>query len=157
MRTSYNRTPPKIKLEIVNLQKCYPIAPKEIKKLARGVLKIEKRNAELNLVFVDNKHIKEINKTFLGHPYATDVLSFAYHENSPENAIAGEILISAEMAVQRAHQREYPVEGEIALYLVHGILHLLGYDDRKKADAKKMHQREADLLAKFGYCVPIPD
>lgn len=157
MRTSYSQAPLKVKLEIINRQKCYPIAQNEIKKLARGVLKIEKRDAVLNLVFVDNKQIKEINKTFLRHNYATDVLSFAYHEHSLHDIITGEILISAEMAVQQAHRHGYPAEDEIALYLVHGILHLLGYDDRKKGDAKKMHQRERALLAKFGYCVPVPD
>lgn len=157
MRTSYSHVPPKVKLAIINLQKCYPVAQNEIKKLARGVLKMEKRDAELNLVFVDNKYIKKINKAFLGHNYATDVLSFPYHEHSLHDIINGEILISVEMAVQQAHKREYSVEGEIALYLVHGILHLLGYDDRKKGDAKRMHQREGALLTKFGYDVPVPD
>lgn len=146
-----------MKLEIVNIQKHYPIKQNEMKKLVRGVLKIEKRDAELNLVFMDNKGIKKINKKFLGHNYATDVLSFAYHEHPLSDIITGEILISVEMAAQRAHKRGYSVEGEIALYLVHGILHLLGYDDRKKGDAKKMRQREGTLLTKFGYCVPVPD
>lgn len=145
-----------MKLEIINLQKHYPIEKNKIKTLVRKVLKLEKTDAELNLVFVDNKYIKEINKTFLRHNYATDVLSFAYHEHPRKNTVTGEILISVEMAVLQAHQYGCTVEGEIALYLVHGLLHLLGYDDRKKEDAKKMHQREDDVLAKFGYCVPIP-
>lgn len=146
-----------MKLEIVNIQKHYPIKQNEMKKLVRGVLKIEKRDAELNLVFMDNKGIKKINKKFLGHNYATDVLSFAYHEYPRNKAITGEILVSVEMAVQQAQNRACSVEGEIALYLIHGVLHLLGYDDRKKSDAKKMHQRASDLLARLGYCVPVPD
>ncbi|TVM01016.1 MAG: rRNA maturation RNase YbeY [Candidatus Brocadia sp. WS118] len=146
-----------MKLEIINLQKHYPIEQNKIKKLVRRVLKIEKRDAELNLVFIDNKGIKEINKKFLGHNYATDVLSFAYHESPLNNTIAGEILVSVEMAVQQAQNRACSAEGEIALYLIHGVLHLLGYDDKKKGDAKRMHQREGDLLARLGYRVPVPD
>ncbi|KKO18021.1 MAG: rRNA maturation RNase YbeY [Candidatus Brocadia sp.] len=157
MRTSCSPATPKVKLEIINLQKCYPIAPGRIKKLVRRIFSGENKDAELNLVFIDNKGIKKINNTFLGHNYATDVLSFAYHEQSPKNTIAGEILVSVEMAVQQAKSRGCSVEGEIALYLVHGVLHLLGYDDRKKKDAQRMHQREGALLAECGYCVPIPD
>lgn len=148
-----------MKLEIVDLQKFYPIEKNKIKKLVRSVFKAEKkgRDAELNIVFIDNKRIKEINKTFLGHNYATDVLSFAYHEPSRKNNITGEIVISVEMAAKFAQKRGFSVEGEIALYLVHGLLHLLGYDDRQKSDAKKMHQREGELLLNFGYSIPVPN
>lgn len=148
-----------VKLEITDLQKFYPIDKYRIKKLVAGVLKAEKegKNAELSIVFLDNKRIKGINRTFLGHNYATDVLSFPYHESSLKNNITGEIIISVEMAAKLAQKRGYSVEGEIALYLIHGLLHLLGYDDKQKRDAKKMHQREGELLLDLGYRVPVPD
>jgi probable rRNA maturation factor len=146
-----------VKLEIVDLQKLYPIDKNRIKKLIHSILKVEGRDAELSIVFIDNKRIKKINKRFLGHNYATDVLSFAYHEPSRKDGITGEVIVSVEMATKLAQKRGYSVEGEIALYLIHGLLHLLGYDDRQKRDAKKMHQREGELLAKLGYCVPIPN
>ncbi len=146
-----------MKLEITDLQKFYPIEKNKIRKLVRNILKAEKKDAELSVVFVDNKRIKEINKTFLGHRYATDVLSFAYHESSCSNTITGEIIVSVEMAIQLAQRHGYSVEGEIALYLIHGILHLIGYDDKRKSDAKKMHQREGELLSDFGFHVPVPN
>lgn len=146
-----------MKLEIVDLQKLYPINKNSTKKIVNRVLKVEKKVAELSIVFVDNKRIKEMNKIFLGHNYATDVLSFDYQEPSFKKTITGEIIISAEMAVKRAQKHGYSVEGEIALYLIHGLLHLLGYDDSQKRDAKKMHQREGELLANLGYRVPIPN
>lgn len=148
-----------VKLEITDLQKFYPIDKGKIKKLVTGVLKAERegKNAELSVVFVDNKRIKEINRSFLGHNYATDVLSFHYHEPSLKNNITGEIIISVEMAAKLAQKRGYSIEGEVALYLVHGLLHLLGYDDKQKGDAKKMHQREGELLSNFGYNVPLPN
>lgn len=145
-----------MKLEITDLQKIYPIEKNKIKKVVRSILKVEKKDAELNIVFIDNKRIKEINKTFLGHNYATDVLSFAYHEPSRKNNISGEIIVSVEMATKLAQKRGYSVEGEIVLYLIHGLLHLLGYNDRQKSDAKKMHQREGELLSNLGYRVPVP-
>ena len=184
------------KLEIINLQKHYSIDKNSIKKIVRSVLKVEKKDAELNVVFTDNKRIKEINKTFLGHNYATDVITFAYHEPSLNedkasynldriaspcnkrgikggdqertkktagkkgavcgNTLAGEIIISVEMAKKLAQKHDCTVEGEIALYLVHGLLHLFGYNDEQKSAAKKMHQREGELLSSLGLCVPIP-
>lgn len=185
-----------MKLEIINLQKLYPIDKNSIKKIVRSVLKFEKKDAELNIVFTDNKRIKEINKTFLEHNYATDVITFAYDEASLNNdkasynldriaspcnkrgikggdqertkktagkkgavrgnTLTGEIIISVEMAKKLAQKHDCAVEGEIALYLVHGLLHLLGYNDEQKSAAKKMHQREGELLSSFGLCVPIP-
>ncbi|HHT9108245.1 MAG TPA: rRNA maturation RNase YbeY [Candidatus Wunengus sp. YC63] len=150
------------KLEIINLQKHYPIDKNSIKKIVRNVLKSEKKDAELNVVFTDNKRIKEINKTFLGHDYATDVITFAYHEPFlhkvflNEITITGEIIISVEMAKKLAQKHDCATEGEIALYLVHGLLHLFGYNDKQKKEAKKMHQREGELLSALGFRVPVP-
>ncbi|MBI2470553.1 MAG: rRNA maturation RNase YbeY [Planctomycetes bacterium] len=159
-----------MKLEIINLQKFYPVDKKKIRKIVRSVLKLEKQDAELNVVFTDNKRIKEINKTFLGHNYATDVITFAYREirqkkvkkqaekkpSLHENTITGEIIISVEMAEKLAQKHGCAVEGEIALYLVHGLLHLFGYDDKQRKEAKKMHLKEGELLSALGFCVPVP-
>ncbi|MDR4507826.1 MAG: rRNA maturation RNase YbeY [Candidatus Brocadiaceae bacterium] len=145
-----------VKLEIINLQKLYPINKKRIRKLVRNVLKNEKRDAELNIVFIDNKKIRKINRNFLGHNYATDVISFSYGEIPHENAICGEIIVSVEMALHRVQEDANLVEDEIALYVVHGLLHLLGYDDKQKGEAKKMHQREKELLLQQGYRIFLP-
>ncbi|HJW86012.1 MAG TPA: rRNA maturation RNase YbeY [Candidatus Brocadiaceae bacterium] len=146
------------KLEIINLQKFHRVNKNKIKELVKGVLKAEAADAEINVVLVDNKKIKEMNNAFLGHNYATDVLSFAYEkEEMQKNNVAGEIIISVEMAARLAQRQERAVDGELALYLTHGMLHLLGYNDKKKADAKKMHQRERVLLTNLGYNVPVPE
>jgi len=146
------------KLEIINLQKFHRVNKNKIKELVKGVLKAEAADAEINVVLVDNKKIKEMNNAFLGHNYTTDVLSFAYEkEEKQKNNVAGEIIISVEMAARLARRQERAVDGELALYLTHGLLHLLGYNDKKKADAKKMHQRERVLLTNLGYNVPVPE
>ncbi len=142
-----------IKLEIANLQKLRPIDTREIRKIARGVLKAEKRGVEIDVVFVDNKKIQEINKTFLNHNYATDVLSFPYQDDGA--TLAGEVIVSVEMAAQVAQERGCAVEDEIALYLVHGLLHLLGYGDKQKKAAAMMRQREGELLEELGYSITL--
>ena len=157
MRMSRKRIKNLMKLDIIDLQKFYRIDKNTVRKLVKGILKDEGKDAELNIVFLDNKRIKEINKNFLGHNYATDVLSFSYNETSLKNNITGEIIVSVEMAAKLAQNNWHAVEGEVALYIVHGLLHLLGYDDRQKRNAKKMHQRERELLPTFGYNVPVPD
>ncbi len=147
-----------MKLEIVNLQNLCTIDKKRIRKIVRDVLKLEKKDAELSVVFTDNERIKELNKTFLRHNYATDVITFAYEEPPPSDApVSGEIVVSVEMAKKLAQRHGCTVEGEVALYLIHGMLHLLGYDDRQKRAAKKMHQREGELLSILGYRVPVPN
>ena len=60
------------------------------------------------------------------------------------------------MAKKLAQKHDCAVEGEIALYLVHGLLHLFGYNDEQKSAAKKMHQREGELLSDLGFRVPVP-
>lgn len=155
MRTSYNNLRKVLaKLNIINLQEIYPIDKNRIKKLVKGILKAEKKEAELNIVFTDNKRIREINKTFLGHNYATDVLSFDYGEHPLRDGILnGEVVVSAEMAVKQAQKRGHAVEGEIALYVTHGLLHMLKYNDRQKREAEKMHKREEELLLNLGYTI----
>ena len=146
------------KLEIINLQKFHRVNKNKIKELVQGVLKAEAADAEINVVLVDNKKIKEMNNAFLGHNYATDVLSFAYEKGEkPKSNITGEIVISAEMAARLARKQGHAVEGELALYLTHGLLHLLGYNDKRKHEAKKMHQRERVLLTNLGYNVTVPE
>ena len=143
----------RVHLEIANQQKGRPIDTREIRKIAKGVLKEEKRAIEIGVVFVDNKKIQEINKTFLRHNYATDVLSFPYQDDA--TTLAGEVVVSVEMAVQVAQERGCSVEGEIALYLIHGLLHLLGHDDTQKTSAAMMRQREGELLEALGYSVHL--
>lgn len=80
-----------MKLEVVNRQKSYAIDEKRIVKLIKRVLKSENKDASLSIVVTDNKEIRRLNKAFLGHDYATDVLSFIY--DASENHVAGEIIV----------------------------------------------------------------
>ena len=139
-------------VEIADLQKHYEINKSKIKKVVKVVLNKEVKSAKLSIAFVDNEEIKRLNERFLGFNEVTDVIAFPL--NNKEDFLSGEIVISVETAVEVANRKKSNVEGEIILYLVHGILHLLGYNDNNKKNAKIMHKKESEILAFLGYNVP---
>jgi len=109
--------------------------------------------AELSVVLLDNAAIHEWNRKALDHDFATDVITFSLADrdvDQPGNEIEGEILISVEMAEELASQVGWTTTEECILYLVHGILHLTGYDDQTEDDFKRMKSRERELLTDLG-------
>ena len=139
-------------VEIANLQKHYEINKSKIRKVVKVVLNKEVKSAKLSIAFVDNEEIKRLNERFLGSNEVTDVIAFPL--SNKEDFLSGEIVISVETAVEVANRKKSNVEGEIILYLVHGILHLLGYNDNNKKNATIMHEKESEILAFLGYNVP---
>lgn len=104
----------------------------------------------LSIAFVDNEKITELNKKFLGHNEPTDVISFPLDdERLHPDSISGEIVVSAQMALETANAMHTDVEGELILYVIHGLLHLIGYDDTSKKMAQAMHKREKELLSTY--------
>src|SRR5207244_7400582 len=108
--------------------------------------------AEVSLAFGDNPTIHQLNKRYLQHDEPTDVLSFPLSEPNARR-LAGELVIGAEMAKAQAESRGHLVEAELALYVIHGLLHLCGYDDKTPAAAAAMHRRERQYLQQLG----LPD
>ncbi len=139
-------------VEIANLQKHYRIKSSNIKRAVKEVLRKEGRDARLSIVLVDNSRIKELNKQYFNSDVVTDVISFPLSNN--KNSLSGEVIVSVETAVDTAGKRNISVEGEIVLYILHGILHLLGYDDDNEGDARVMHEEESKILKTLGYNVP---
>jgi probable rRNA maturation factor len=124
-----------------------------LKAAARTVLEGEGvREAKVTLAFVDNGHIHRLNKQFLGHDEPTDVLSFPYTDPGAKK-LEGEIAIGYEVARASAAERGHPVAAELALYVIHGCLHMCGYDDRTAADAARMRAKEREYLRALG----LPD
>jgi probable rRNA maturation factor len=121
------------------------------------------RRADISIALVDNAAIWELNRQFLGHDYPTDVLSFLLEEEPgpaelPEElgasglprgarrALGGEVILSTEMALQTAIQYHWSPRDEVVLYLVHGLLHLCGYDDLTEQELQIMRTREREIL-----------
>lgn len=126
------------------------IKPVWVRRVVSRALKMEKTGGYLLSVYVtDNQQIRIINREYLKHDYATDVISFWLGREPVSPArkrVLGEIVVSAEMARQTGKSLGILFREELARYLVHGVLHLLGYDDKKPQDQKKMHQRQEELL-----------
>ncbi len=123
--------------------------------LARRVLAAEQvpAPAELSIAVTDDATVRELNRRFRGLDASTDVLCFALGETDfigpPGRArLLGEIVISYQTARRQAEEAAQPVEAELAHLLVHGILHLLGYDHASTAEARTMRAREEALLGR---------
>ena len=122
--------------------------------------------AEISIALVDDAEIHRLNRQFLEHDYATDVLSFLFEgevieppgsDAAPRGAgmsLEGEIIISVETAARMARELGWSARGELALYLVHGLLHLAGYDDLTDDERPLMRARERELLTLWELAPP---
>lgn len=99
---------------------------------------------ELSIAFVDDATIARIHADFMGDPTPTDVITFPA---DPSMESAGEIIVSVDHARERALELDEPFSRELSLYLIHGWLHLAGYDDRTEEDRVKMRVAEQEALA----------
>jgi probable rRNA maturation factor len=100
---------------------------------------------ELSVALVTDRMIHELNRKYLSHDYPTDVLAF------PLDAGEGEVVVSAERALSEATERGVAPYAELLFYIVHGILHLAGYEDHDRAKAREMHSVALKLLRGLGY------
>ena len=110
------------------------------------------RNAQINIAVVDDKKITGINRQFLDKDAVTDVISFDVSEEDSKEKFF-DIAVNAQMARRQARARGHDAASELALYILHGLLHHLGFDDATAAQAAKMHRAEDDILKKFGFGV----
>jgi probable rRNA maturation factor len=120
-----------------------------IRKAVAAALRREGKRAELSIAVVGDHEMAELNERYLGRAGPTDVLAFPY--GAEDDTVCGEIVVNAERAVAEARGRGHSAEAELMLYVVHGLLHLLGCDDTNAAARRTMRRREAELLADAGY------
>jgi probable rRNA maturation factor len=106
-------------------------------------------SAMISLAVVDDAEIHELNRQFLNHDWPTDVLSFALQDDGSH--LEGEVIISADTAAAMAVELGCTAEAEQLLYVIHGMLHLVGYCDKTPEDAQQMRIAEAKFLGQFGW------
>ncbi len=134
------------RISIACPQESVPVDRRRMREVARAVLEGEGvAEAEISLAFVDNATIHQLNKRYLDHDEPTDVLTFPLSDPTAKK-LAGEIVIGAEVAQAQAAERGHDVQAELALYVIHGLLHLCGYDDKSDDAAKVMRERERHWL-----------
>jgi probable rRNA maturation factor len=130
------------------------------RRMAQTVLKAEGAVPpyEVSLVFTDSETVKQLNRDYRGVDEPTDVLAFyMLPQKGSDSSFAlppdgvtrlGEVIISYPQAVEQAREQGHETEKELALLVIHGILHLLGYDHEEAKEEIKMRRRERELLEK---------
>ncbi len=128
-----------------------------LRKVVEQTLAMEGVSAgvELGLVITDDETIRQLNLRYRGKDEATDVLCFALHEPSAEATFInppdgllhlGEVILCYPQAAIQAEEHHHPLERELALLAIHGVLHLLGYDDVEPQEGRRMRAREEEIL-----------
>jgi len=133
-----------MKIQVINNQKVLPIPDEWLRSTRENLLQIVSSEGkepfkELNVIIVDDTYMISLNREFLKRNSTTDVIAFPLDD-------VGEIYVSAEVAAERSP--EDPLE-ELALYIVHGLLHLLGYDHQRPEEDKIMREKEREHLSRW--------
>ncbi len=137
-----------IHVEVANQQTLLPVDTERLIRVARAIVaEFGPDSAELSLTIVDDATIHELNRQYLQHDYPTDVLSFPLEQD--EQHLEGEVIVSAETAQRVAAEYDWSADEELLLYIVHGMLHLVGFDDHEEADRAAMREQEERFIKQF--------
>jgi probable rRNA maturation factor len=135
---------------ISNRQRVKKVNSQLLKEITKGVLiELEIEHCELEINLLGTGEMAALNETFLRHQGSTDVITFDYSEGKKLRGnvgLSGEIFICVEDSIAQAKQFKTDWQSEVVRYIVHGILHLLGYDDTKPQLRRKMKREENSLL-----------
>src|SRR5688572_9095209 len=111
---------------------------------------ISSRLRDLHIILVTNQRMADLHRRFLGLKGPTDVITFPIELDPKGRPLCGEVYVCVPYARAQAQQRNIPLQHELLLYALHGMLHLSGYDDRTHRDFLKMHRKEDQILQKLG-------
>ena len=142
-----------------NINVSLPKLRKLVKAIHDRFTKNEARDTryEISIAIVDDSQIRRLNSRFLNRQATTDCLSFDLSDDDKESEVRNrksrilELVVNGEMAVRQANLRGHSSEAELALYITHGLLHNLGFDDSTQSLARNMHDTEDKILQQFGY------
>ena len=156
-----------MQIEISNRQSLLEINHDRISAAVTTVLNGESiSEAKISIAIVGNAQIHETNRRFLNHDFATDVITFNMSddddgfklpdetESETDGVLQGDIMVSAEYAIESAKKYDWSPNDELMLYIIHGSLHLSGYDDLNDSDRQVMREKESHYLQLLGMNVP---
>lgn len=145
---------------IENRQDKVNINVQRMRQVAERILRnLNCQDKELSLVLLDDDEIRKINRDYLGRDYPTNVISFSLLEGKFSNInphMLGDIVISTETACRHANEEKIPLQDELDFLMIHGLLHLLGYNHEGTScsEAAKMKEKEQELFAQIkGYFI----
>ncbi len=139
-------------IHIESFSEAAPLAGDPIEHAARAALSHEAVDGDLTIVLADDAQLRELNRAYLGVDEPTDVLSFPASETDPQTGAPylGDILLSVPRAGAQARAAGHPLETEVQLLVVHGVLHLLGYDHAGPAEKSRMWKAQQEILEGIG-------
>ncbi len=118
-----------------------------LKKWITEVIALEnKKKGEINYIFCNDSYLSQINIQYLKHDTLTDIITFDYTQDN-KGFISGDIFISIDRIVENANALQIPFSEELHRVMIHGVLHLLGYRDKTKAEKALMRQKEDNSLS----------
>jgi probable rRNA maturation factor len=139
---------------MIHIETEFPFPEHLLERAAHAALEHASQSleSELSVVLTDNARLHELNLNYLGVDSPTDVLSFPASEMDPETGARylGDILISIPRAQEQANAAGHPLESEVQLLVVHGVLHLLGHDHADAEEKVRMWKAQAEILANLG-------
>lgn len=139
----------KPKVAVSSSQKAVRVPRKKIAELVAFVAACEGASiSDVDLAVVDMRQIAALNRRYLGRTGTTDVLSFDLSEGRHPD-ISAQVVVCGPLAARRARRGRLGVQRELLLYVVHGLLHLMGYDDNNPPARAKISNRQEELLEKF--------
>jgi probable rRNA maturation factor len=132
---------------IANRQRAVPVSSARLARAAsRALAAVGRAAGDVDVLVVDDAEIRRLNARHRGVARRTDVLAFPLEAPGVAVPLVGQIVISAETASRQARRLEVPLATELDLLVTHGVLHLVGYDDRDPVEAAFMHGREREIL-----------
>lgn len=134
-----------------NFKKINASLPRLKKLIKTACRRFKLSKATISIAIVDDTQIRKVNKQFLHKDRPTDCISFDLSDKKTKSVKSFELVVNGEMAVRYAKLLGHSAEAELALYITHGLLHNLGFDDSTKKQAEKMHNTEDQILQQAGF------
>jgi probable rRNA maturation factor len=139
---------------MIHLEAEFPFPQDLLERAVNAALTHESESleSELSIVLTDEARLQQLNRDYLGIDAPTDVLSFPASETDPETGARyiGDILVSMPRAQAQAETAGHPLEWEVQLLVVHGVLHLLGHDHAEPEEKARMWKAQAEILETLG-------
>jgi len=144
-----------IKVDVANCQPRMAIDTNRLVQTTKAILAEHGPvRCEISLTVVDDAAMHRLNRQYLQHDYPTDVLSFPLEQGA--GRLEGEVIVNADMACRAAARYGWSAENELLLYVIHGLLHLVGFDDHDAMDRKSMRDQEDRFMGQFGKAIVAP-
>lgn len=139
---------------MIHIETEFPFSEELLERATNAALEHQSHSldSELSIILTNDTRLHELNLNYLGVDAPTDVLSFPASETDPETGARyiGDILISVPRAQEQANAAGHPLESEVQLLVIHGVLHLLGHDHAEAEERSRMWKAQAEILTRLG-------